>query len=76
MSNSKVYTIWASHDLAILYIITNMVCVCVFVCPSFTYLLLISFSLTSVRFHYLSGVIPLAFVPCGVFWGVGEGRAR
>jgi len=46
------------------------------VCLSFTYLLLISFSLTSFRFHYLSGVIPLAPVPCEVFWGVGEGRAR
>jgi len=50
--------------------------VCVSVCPSFTYLLFISFSMTSFRFHYLSGVIPLAPVPCGVFWGVGEGRAR
>jgi hypothetical protein len=50
--------------------------VCVSVCPSFTYLLLIFFSLTSFRFHYLSGVIPLASVPCGVFWGVGEGRAQ
>jgi len=33
------------------------------------------FFLTSFRFHYLSGVIPLALVPCGVFWGVGERRA-
>jgi hypothetical protein len=46
--------------------------VCVSVCPSFTYLLLISFSLTSFRFHYFSGVIPLAPVPCGVFWGGGR----
>jgi hypothetical protein len=38
-------------------------------------LLLIFFSLTSFRFHYLSGVIPLTPVPCGVFWGVGEGKA-
>jgi len=30
----------------------------------------------SFRFHYLFGVITLALVPCGVFWGVGEGRAR
>ncbi len=51
-------------------------CVCVSVCPSFTYLLLISFSLTSFHFHYLFGAIPLTPVPCGVFWGVGEGRAR
>jgi len=50
----------------------NMVSVCL----SFTYLLFISFSLTSFRFHYLFGVIPLAPVPCGVFCGVGEGRAR
>jgi hypothetical protein len=62
--------------LSILYIKATVVSVCLFVCPFFTYLLLISFSLTSFRFHYLSGVIPLAPVPCGVFWGVGEGRAR
>jgi len=43
---------------------------------SFTYLLLIFFSLMSFRFHYLSGIIPLVPVPCGVFWGVGEGGAR
>ncbi len=42
----------------------------------FTYLLFISFFLTSFRFHYFSGVIPLALVPCEVFWGVGEERAR
>jgi hypothetical protein len=41
----------------------------------FVRLLLISFSLTLFRFHYLSNVIPLASVPCGVFWGVGERRA-
>jgi hypothetical protein len=35
-----------------------------------------SFSLTSFHFHYLSGIIPLAPVPYGVFWGVGEGRAQ
>jgi hypothetical protein len=46
-----------------------------FVCL-FVRLLLISFSLTSFRFHYLFGVIPLALVPCGMFWGVEEGRAR
>ena len=47
-------------------------CVCLSVFYlSFTYLLLISFSLTSFHFHYLSGVIPLAPVPCGVFWEVG-----
>jgi len=40
---------------------------------SFTYLLLIFFSLMSFRFHYLSGIIPLVPVPCGVFWGVGVG---
>jgi hypothetical protein len=61
---------------------------CLSVCPSFTYLLFLFFSLTSFRFHYLSGVIrlaPIPFhylsgvirlgpIPCGVFWGVGKGE--
>jgi len=28
----------------------------------------------SFRFHYLSGVIPLALIPCEVFWGWGKGE--
>ncbi len=42
-------------------------------CLSIFYLFFTSFSLTSFRFHYLSGLIPLAPIPCGVFGGGGGG---